>query len=143
MVRVAPKATPGSPRTNPSWTAVAVATGWLVRGGLQNAPPTLTHIRAERNGRVRRIERREWDEGQGYRPYEMRNIVDRVGGGDAFAAGLIYGLTNADFPSLQEALDFAVAASCLAHSVEGDFNFASRGEVESLAKGSASGRVIR
>lgn len=81
--------------------------------------------------------------GQGYQPYEIRNIVDRVGGGDAFAAGLIYGLTNSDFPSLQEALDFAVAASCLAHSVEGDFNFASRSEVESLAKGSASGRVIR
>lgn len=80
---------------------------------------------------------------QGYQPYEIRNIVDRVGGGDAFAAGLIYGLTNADFPSLQEALDFAVAASCLAHSVEGDFNFASRSEVELLAKGSASGRVIR
>ena len=78
-----------------------------------------------------------------YAPYEIRNIVDRVGGGDSFAAGLIYALTNDDYPSLEEALDFAVAASCLAHSIEGDFNYASRAEVDALAGGSGSGRVVR
>ncbi|MGI9470439.1 MAG: PfkB family carbohydrate kinase [Rubripirellula sp.] len=79
----------------------------------------------------------------GYQPYEIRNIVDRVGGGDAFAAGLIYGLTCPDYISLEESLDFAVAASCLAHSIEGDFNFSDRAEVDALAKGSSSGRVVR
>ena len=79
----------------------------------------------------------------GYAPYQIRNIVDRVGGGDSFAAGLIYALTNADYPSLEEALDFAVAASCLAHSIEGDFNYSTRAEVDALAGGSESGRVVR
>ena len=78
-----------------------------------------------------------------YAPYEIRNIVDRVGGGDSFAAGLIYALTNPDYPSLEEALDFAVAASCLAHSIEGDFNHSSRAEVAALAGGSGSVRVVR
>ena len=79
----------------------------------------------------------------GYHPYEIRNIVDRVGGGDAFAAGLIFGLTCPDYGSLEESLDFAVAASCLAHSVEGDFNVSSRAEVDALVAGSGSGRVVR
>lgn len=78
-----------------------------------------------------------------YAPYEIRSIVDRVGGGDSFAAGLIYALTNDDYASLQETLDFAVAASCLAHSIEGDFNYSSRAEVDALAGGSGSGRVVR
>lgn len=78
-----------------------------------------------------------------YRPYEIKNIVDRVGGGDSFAAGLIYSLTTEDLKEPQRALDFAVAASCLAHSVKGDFNFSTRQEVEKLMKGSASGRVSR
>ncbi|MAI70827.1 MAG: carbohydrate kinase [Rhodopirellula sp.] len=78
-----------------------------------------------------------------YAPYEIRNIVDRVGGGDSFAAGLIFALTNPDYSSLEEALDFAVAASCLAHSIEGDFNHSSRAEVDALAGGSGSGRVVR
>ena len=69
--------------------------------------------------------------------------MDRVGGGDSFAAGLIYALTSADYPSLEEALDFAVASSCLAHSIEGDFNHSSRAEVDALAHGSGSGRVVR
>ncbi|MDR2210955.1 MAG: sugar kinase [Spirochaetaceae bacterium] len=72
--------------------------------------------------------------------YAVR-IVDRVGGGDSFAAGLIYGLINAMAP--QEALDFAAAASCLKHSVEGDFNQVSAEEVLKLAGGDASGRVQR
>lgn len=82
-------------------------------------------------------------QGGDYQPYEIRNIVDRVGGGDSFAAGLIFGLICDDFPSAKEALEFAVAASCLAHSIEGDFNFSTRAEVEALAAGAASGRVVR
>ena len=69
------------------------------------------------------------------------HIVDRVGGGDSFAAGLIYGLTAGR--SGQDALEFAVAASCLKHSVKGDFNLVSVDEVEALAGGDASGRVQR
>lgn len=69
------------------------------------------------------------------------HIVDRVGGGDSFAAGLIAALLNGESP--QGALEFAVAASCLKHSVEGDFNMASEAEVRALAGGDASGRVQR
>jgi len=72
--------------------------------------------------------------------YKM-HIVDRVGGGDSFGAGLIYGLTSG--LSHQESLEYAVAASCLKHSVEGDFNLASKEEVETLMNGDASGRVQR
>lgn len=72
--------------------------------------------------------------------YEM-HIVDRVGGGDSFGGGLIYGLTSG--MSAQDALEFAVAASCLKHTVEGDFNMVSKEEVLALAKGDASGRVQR
>lgn len=69
------------------------------------------------------------------------HIVDRVGGGDAFAGGLIYSLINGN--QLQEALEFAVAASCLKHSIPGDFNLVSEDEVKSLQKGNVSGRVQR
>ena len=75
------------------------------------------------------------------RHYEITHIVDRVGGGDAFAGGLIYGL-NA-LPSSQEALEFAVAASCLKHSIPGDFNRFTVDEVKALLKGGGSGRVQR
>ena len=75
------------------------------------------------------------------RRYEITHIVDRVGGGDAFAAGLIYGLLQG--MSDAGALDFAVAASCLKHSVVGDYNRVSVAEVESLMRGEASGRVQR
>ena len=68
-------------------------------------------------------------------------IVDRVGGGDSFGAGLIYGLTSGMSP--QESLEFAVAASCLKHSIEGDFNLVSLEEVTTLAQGDGSGRVQR
>ncbi len=77
-----------------------------------------------------------------YQPYKIRNIVDRVGGGDAFAAGLLFALGSNDY-DLPQALKFATAASCLAHSILGDFNFSSREEVDALMKGSASGRVVR
>mgnify|MGYP000902763362 CR=1 FL=1 len=73
--------------------------------------------------------------------YEITDIVDRVGGGDAFASGLIYGL-NA-YGSHRDALEFAVAASCLKHSISGDFNRVSVADVERLMKGDASGRVQR
>lgn len=69
------------------------------------------------------------------------HITDRVGGGDSFGGGLIYGLTS-DM-SNQDALEFAVAASCLKHTIEGDFNLVSVEEVNILAKGDASGRVDR
>jgi len=75
------------------------------------------------------------------RHYEITHIVDRVGGGDSFAAGLIYGLRT--LPSHQDALEFAVAASCLKHSVPGDFNRVTVDEVNALLKGGGSGRVQR
>ncbi|MFN8710207.1 MAG: PfkB family carbohydrate kinase [Planctomyces sp.] len=78
-----------------------------------------------------------------YQPWEIRNIVDRVGGGDAYAAGLLFALHHPDYSNLQTALEFATAASCLAHSVVGDFNFASRAEIDELMGGSGSGRVVR
>ena len=75
------------------------------------------------------------------RHYEITDIIDRVGGGDSFASGLIAGLEF--FDDRQQSLDFAVAASCLKHSVSGDFNRVSRGEVEKLMGGDGSGRVQR
>lgn len=72
--------------------------------------------------------------------YHM-HIVDRVGGGDSFGAGLIYALLS-DFGA-QDAIEFAVAASCLKHSIEGDYNMVSKDEVLALARGNASGRVQR
>lgn len=75
------------------------------------------------------------------RTYDISDIVDRVGTGDAFAAGLIYGLSSLGTP--KEALDFAVAASCLKHSIPGDLPLLSVAEVRSLMTGSGSGRVQR
>ncbi|MCD8282746.1 MAG: sugar kinase [Prevotella sp.] len=75
------------------------------------------------------------------RRYDILPITDRVGGGDAFAAGLIHGLLTK--PSPGEALEFAVAASALKHTIPGDFNCVSTDEVETLAGGDASGRVQR
>jgi len=69
------------------------------------------------------------------------HIVDRVGGGDSFGGGLICALLNG--MDSQSAIEFATAASCLKHSVEGDFNLVSQAEVETLAKGDGSGRVQR
>ncbi len=73
--------------------------------------------------------------------YEIRDIIDRVGGGDSFAGGLIYGLNH--YTDRQQALEFAVAASCLKHSVIGDFNRVSVSDVEKLAGGDGTGRVQR
>lgn len=73
--------------------------------------------------------------------YEIRDIVDRVGGGDSFAGGLIYGLNH--YQDKQTALEFAVAASCLKHSIIGDFNRVGVSDVEKLMSGDGSGRVQR
>jgi len=73
--------------------------------------------------------------------YDITHIVDRVGGGDCFGGGLIWGLLNRATP--QEALEFAVAASCLKHSIPGDFNRFTVEEVDGLIKGGGSGRVQR
>ena len=74
--------------------------------------------------------------------YDITHIVDRVGGGDSFMGGLIYGLLS--FPGDdQKALNFAVAASCLKHTIFGDYNQVTVAEVENLMKGDASGRVAR
>lgn len=75
------------------------------------------------------------------RKYEIRSIVDRVGGGDSFAAGLLYGLNT--YETKEQALEFAVAASCLKHSIPGDFNRVSVSDVERLMEGDGSGRVQR
>lgn len=75
------------------------------------------------------------------RRYDITHIVDRVGGGDSFAGGLIYGLLTLEKPA--DALEFAVAASCLKHSIPGDFNRFTVAEVMGLIKGGGSGRVQR
>jgi len=75
------------------------------------------------------------------RHYDITHIVDRVGGGDSFGGGLIYGLLT--LPGPQEALEFAAAASCLKHSIPGDFNRFTVDEVNGLIKGGGSGRVQR
>lgn len=73
--------------------------------------------------------------------YEIRDIIDRVGGGDSFAGGLIYGLNN--YADKQSALEFAVAASCLKHSIPGDYNRVFVSDVEKLMSGDGTGRVQR
>ena len=74
-----------------------------------------------------------------YQPFEIRDIVDRVGGGDSFAAGLLYALDSEEYGQPADTIRFAVAASCLKHSLLGDMNFVTLGEIEALAGGQASG----
>lgn len=78
-----------------------------------------------------------------YRPNQIKNIVDRVGGGDSFAAGLIFASITPELSDPQTAVKYAVAASTLKHSIKGDVNYSTRPEVEALMGGSASGRVVR
>ncbi|MBF0233354.1 MAG: sugar kinase [Desulfamplus sp.] len=73
--------------------------------------------------------------------YHITHIVDRIGSGDAFMAGIIYGFLNYD--NDQDTLDFAVAASCLKHTIYGDVNLVTKEEVETLISGDSSGRVTR
>ena len=75
------------------------------------------------------------------RKYEITDIVDRVGGGDSFSGGLIYGLLT--YEKQSDALEYAVAASCLTHTISGDYNRVTVSEVTALMKGSGSGRVER
>jgi 2-dehydro-3-deoxygluconokinase len=85
-----------------------------------------------------------WNDGREFlasRAYDITHIVDRVGGGDSFSGGLIYGLTRLASP--REALEFAVTLSCLKHSVPGDFSRVSLDEVNALLKEGGSGRVQR
>lgn len=83
------------------------------------------------------------DDNGNYSPYQIKNIVDRVGGGDSFAAGLIFASITPELSDTQTSLNYAVAASCLKHSIKGDFNYSTRDEVERLMGGNASGRVVR
>ena len=78
-----------------------------------------------------------------FHPYKIQNIVDRVGGGDAYVAGLLFTLHHHDYTTLQDSVEFATAASCLAHSIKGDANFSTRAEVDALVNGDENGRVVR
>jgi 2-dehydro-3-deoxygluconokinase len=83
------------------------------------------------------------DSNGNYAPYEIRDIVDRFGGGDSFGAGLIYALYSQEYSDAQTAIRFAVAASCLKHTISGDYNYTTCAEVVALMNGSGSGRVAR
>ncbi len=78
-----------------------------------------------------------------YEPYMVTDILDRVGGGDSFAAGMIFALNTPELSNPKTALSFAVASSCLAHSIHGDFNYSNREEVEALMAGKGRGRIVR
>ncbi|MDR0539993.1 MAG: sugar kinase [Spirochaetaceae bacterium] len=79
-----------------------------------------------------------------YSPYQITDIVDRIGGGDSFGAGLIYASQDAELSKNDaDVLGFATAASCLCHSVYGDFNYSTKAEILALMKGSTSGRIVR
>jgi 2-dehydro-3-deoxygluconokinase len=75
------------------------------------------------------------------RKYHLDFIVDRIGGGDAYSSGIVYGLLTGQ--DLQETVEFATAASCLKHSIQGDFNLVSFDEVMALVNGDGSGRIQR
>jgi 2-dehydro-3-deoxygluconokinase len=133
-------------------TGADVSAGAVSGAGYDQVARTLTERFELRTAAITLRESRSADDngwsalmlhdGQIYRSrsYDV-HIVDRVGGGDAFAGGLIYGLSTG-LPA-QDALEFAVAASCLKHSIVGDLNRVSAAEVEALMKGDASGRVQR
>jgi 2-dehydro-3-deoxygluconokinase len=78
-----------------------------------------------------------------FEPYQVGQVVDRIGTGDAFTAALLHALTVPELSQSQTALSFATAAFCLAHSIDGDFNASTRAEIEALVDGDGSGRVQR
>lgn len=78
-----------------------------------------------------------------YNSYQIHNIVDRVGAGDSFAGALIFALNTPELSSMETAIRYAVAASCLKHSIQGDFNYSTRSEIEAVMNGAGSGRVQR
>jgi 2-dehydro-3-deoxygluconokinase len=75
--------------------------------------------------------------------YSIDHMVDRIGTGDAFTAGLLFALTTPEISSPASSIAFATAAFCLSHSIVGDFNFTNRQEIEELLQGDCSGRVQR
>ncbi len=81
--------------------------------------------------------------GEVFEPYRVSQMVDRIGTGDAFTAALLFALTTAELASPQRAIAFAAAAFCLSHSIDGDFNYSTRAEIEALTAGDQSGRVQR
>jgi 2-dehydro-3-deoxygluconokinase len=78
-----------------------------------------------------------------YRPYEITHVVDRLGTGDALAGALLFALETPELAAAETAIKFAAAASCLAHSIPGDFNYVTRAEVEALQRGGTGGGVSR
>ena len=78
-----------------------------------------------------------------YQPYQITDIVDRLGGGDAFTAGLLFAMGDPDLNDPQNTINFATAAACMSHTIEGDYNLATRTEIETLMHGELSGRVNR
>ena len=132
-------AVPGSRMTTEAYQALAART----RAEFPNLAIVAITLReslsADRNGWSAVL-----DGQQGFRcsrRYELQDIVDRVGGGDSFASGLIFGLL--EYEDEARALEFAVAASALKHTIPGDLNLSTRDEVERLAAGDGSGRVVR
>lgn len=79
----------------------------------------------------------------GYNPYDIGNIVDRVGGGDALAGALLYGMCNLDTFDYKDVAEFAAGAACLSHSIVGDFSFVNKQEIENLLTGNSLGGVVR
>ena len=129
--------------TRASWTAAVSRAGEKVMREFPNLKMIAITLResksASHNGWSACL-----DDGKEFlasRHYDITHIVDRVGGGDCFAGGLIYGLQT--LGGHREALEFAVAASCLKHSIPGDFNRFSVDEVKALMKGGGSGSVQR
>ena len=119
---------------------VAVAKELISRFGLEYAAITLRGSISASDNRWSAVLVSKDSEVYAAKEYVV-HIVDRVGGGDSFGAGLIYGLNNFDDP--QQAVEFAAAASCLKQTIEGDFNMVTGDEVTRLAAGDGSGRISR
>lgn len=119
---------------------VAVAKELISRFGLEYAAITLRGSISASDNRWSAVLVSKDSEVYSAKEYVV-HIVDRVGGGDSFGAGLIYGLNNFDDP--QQAVEFAAAASCLKQTIEGDFNMVTVDEVTRLAAGDGSGRISR
>lgn len=121
---------------------VISSTRWLIKFGFKYIISSLRESHsASDNGWSACIMDGQTREFYHSRKYHITPIVDRVGGGDSFAAGLICGLV--DGKDMKAALEFAVAASALKHTIPGDFNLVTRADVDNLAGGDGSGRVQR
>jgi sugar/nucleoside kinase (ribokinase family) len=100
-------------------------------------------LTAQAEGLKKQIQQLTRDLAEKGKSYAITHIVDRLGAGDAFTAGLIFALTTPGLAAPRNALAFATAAGCLAHSIEGDVNFSTRAEISALASGESAGRVKR